>query len=216
MSDIRVISDKKRIVIDGKGYELIMCYLCPIEKEPEYAPITAYWLTNKEKVSASVVGKALGDSGFGGYRFFETVKGQGFEYDHEKDPRKRHGHTEERIYGGGFVTLWYPFIKLSPIFSINEFFFKVLGGAYGDYPSEWKFVSSDTIAIEFISKMRKMPPFKVVDDICKHGKPLFYLNYVAWENKVRYAMTKEKVKMLEEWFGIELMSKVNIKKEGDT
>jgi len=210
----------KKITFEKRPYDVIMCYLCPICEDP----IIVYWKLNGEKpISADAVGRALRDSGFGGYRFFETKGGQGFEYDSEKDPRKRHNHekAESSPYGPDTVTqLWMPYIKLNPIFSVNEFFDKCLNAQGGNYEPGHLFVDTQSFALELIKKMRdNTAMFKVVDDCMNHGKQLFFFNLHAWAEKTTvgysyYQSDKDKhqklVDALREYFGA-LMERVHFK-----
>lgn len=215
-----LINHRARTITLGKEtFDLIMCYICPLCKEP----IIAYWkLGDSKPITADVVGRALRDSGFGGYLFYETANGQGFEYDHEKDPRKRHGHekVEHHDYSEDSVLeLWYPAIELNPIFSINDLFARCLDPHGDTYEKTHSFVADQKLALELIEAMRKFgDSFTVVDDLMKHGKPLFYFNLVNWNQltKTSYYDTpeagyKKRVEALTKWFGT-LMQRVKWQK----
>lgn len=211
----------KKIKLGKRWYDLIMCYLCPICKKP----IIAYWKVpfKNDRTDAGTVGRALRDSGFGGYRFFETKEGQGFEYDSDKDPRKRHQHAKEKLYGyyrGGeteYEILWIPFIKLNPLFNLNNFFKRTLDLYDDTFPKTHQFIIDQSKAVNiFIKRMNKFQDtFKIAEDTIKHGKPLFYFNLVTWTNKTRYSGTDipDRLKELAEWFGEDNMSMINVKSE---
>jgi len=213
------------IKLAGKNYDLLMCYLCPLEKEPK-TPLIAYWKIRNQKarVNPNIVGRALRDSGFGGYRFFESAQGQGFEYDSEKDPRKRHQHgvKNESYYGysswgnnSEFTELWVPFLSLNPIFSINHFFAKVLDPNSADLGKNHIFVTDIDVALNtFIKKLFSNQPqyFKITEDKMGHGKPLFFFNLVAWEtaSKNSYSLAG-RITALTRILGEDAMSHVNTK-----
>ena len=89
--DIEVALRGSNITIKGQTFECILYYECPICK----APLLAFWKykEGQKGIDDNAVGRALRDSGFNAYRFFESKAGQGFEYDFEKDPNKKHNHS---------------------------------------------------------------------------------------------------------------------------
>ena len=212
------IKDKK-IKLGEKWYNLIMCYLCPIEDCNK--PIIAYWKVpiRNQRTTSGIVGKALRDSGFGGYRFFETEKGQGFEYDPEKDPRKRHQHSKEKSYywkrgPKEYEILWVNFIKLNPIFSLNDFFSRTINPHGDEFGKDHRFINTQSLADIFLRQMKYHANiFKVSNDIMNHGKPIFYFNLVEWEDKTRYAYSlDDRMGILMEWFGKDNINKLEVKK----
>ena len=164
-----------------------MAYLCPICKKP----LICYWkLDRKEPVPNHVVGRALRDRGFGGYRFFETKGGQGFEYDSEKDPKKRHQHEKkEKKYQWGdeeTVKLWVNYLKLNPVFSINGLIDELLT-YYSPVDKGHLYISTQSQASKWITRMRKQKMFKVIEDKMKHGKSLFFIDLIAWKKMLEEA-----------------------------
>lgn len=206
-----------KIVINKISYELIMCYLCPICEKP----IIAYWKIPpmNNRVTPDVIGRALRDSGFGGFRFFSTDRGQGFEFDPEKDPRNRHQHgkEKERYYGGygakEYDELWHLFIKLNPIFSMNDLFKRLLDPYDNEFAKNYQFISTQAATDKFFKEMKNRSEiFKISSDKMKHGKDLFYFNIVQWEQITQYGVhdVSDRVKKLREWFGDELMGELHI------
>jgi len=179
-----------------------------------------YTSSNVSKVIADIlnVGRALRDSGFGGYRFFESAKGQGFEYDSEKDPRKRHQHGVKPEYHSyysnvEYTELWIPFLSLNPIFSLNQFFSKSLDPMGTDLGKNHQYITDINVAMDtFINRIFANQPeyFKITNDTMKHGKPLFFFNLVAWEKLSgnNYGLDQRKQK-LTRLLGEDAMSLVN-------
>jgi len=208
------IIDQKKILIGGVKYDLIMCYLCPICKKP----IIAYWKVPEEnnRTTPNIIGRALRDSGFGGFRFFSTERGQGFEYDWEKDPRKRHQHGKKKqyYYGSGdeYEELWALFIKLNPIFSINDFLNRILDPHDTEFPKDFQFISTQTLTESFFNEMQKrVDAFKISSDMRNHGKDLFYFNIVYWEQMTKYGVYElsDRIDKLREWFGDDLIRRLD-------
>jgi len=171
-------------------YELIMCYRCPICQEP----IIAYWIVppGNNRATPQIVGRALRDSGFGGYRFFETDQGQGVEADPEKDPRQKHSHKEEKagyMYGAEVTQQWIPFIKLNPIFSVNDWVKRCIDSYTSGDPI--LYVKTQAHAQKVIDAMVGRAEFKVVEDSMGHGKPVFFFNFVKWEKAARSKYDKK-------------------------
>ena len=202
---VEVNKAKKTIKLGAKSYELIMCYLCPLDNIPLYAQ---WKLNGKPKASDNVIGRALRDSGFGSHRIFETPDGQGFEYDFEKDPRKKHAHEERPTYGysrsyGAATQRYRPFLTLNPLFNVNDFIRYALGKEKA--PDR---ITDDKIAERFIAAMKRQPKyFKVLEDICGHGRSLFYLNEIEFHNETDGFYSDREAKILElltDWLGIDL------------
>ena len=202
----------KKIKLGQTWYSLIMLYECPID----HMPLIAYWKITNGRADPNTVGRALRDSGFGGYRFFETQDGQGFEYDPEKDPRNRHQHgvkKESSYYyrpQDEFESLYLLFLKLNPVYSLNDFFLKLLTAYNSNYPKDHQFVDNQALAVKLIARMKRLPEiFLVIDDKLKHGKSIFYFELVQWESTTKYMNTRgEKVLKLHDWFG-NMMDQVN-------
>jgi hypothetical protein len=206
----------KKIKLGQHTYDLIMCYLCPLCDKP----ILAYWQLppHDNRATENVVERALRDSGFGGFRFFSTVNGQGFEYDPVKDPRKRHNHPKSSAPDWRGMTkyteLWEPFIKLNPVFSVNDFLARIIDPHNTTFPRDFQFVSKTGVALSFIRAMENRSGiFQVSKDIMKHGKPIFWFNVVKWDEKIEYrsaADAKMRLDMIAEWIGDDRISEVNI------
>lgn len=214
---VSVNRESKKIMFGSDWYELIMCYLCPFDNIPIYA----YWkITEKKKTNKGIVGRALRDSGFGGYKFFQTKDGHGYEYDVNNDPKKRHQHQkyDERFYNNRVIELWNLYTKLNPQYSVNKLIHKLLGGYSGVYivNEKWWFITSQEQAMQWIKKMKALniTLFRVLLDICAHGKPIFYFNIAQWLNifeRHYYGDTnKKKKEQIIEWFGEDLVKALNI------
>jgi len=179
----------KEIKLGNIQYNLIMCYICPFDD----SPLLAYWILNgKERANDRVVGRALRDSGFGAYNFFETGDNQGFEYDPEQDPKKRHLHQEYSTYswkGNELNSAWANYNQLNPIVSVNkllDFMIIKYDGDHFENKDDHIFAKDQNLCIKFIDKMRDISEyFKVIDDICKHGKPIFMFELVKWDSNFR-------------------------------
>lgn len=174
--DIDVALKGSNIVIQNQTFQCILYYECPICK----APLIAFWKYNEGQkgIDDNAVGRALRDSGFNAYRFFESKNGQGFEYDFEKDPNKKHNHMESTGYGysryGGSSEYFIPFMTLNPIFTVND----MLKAALNDQAVDAGIDTPDK-ALEVLEVLRgekAAPYFKVVDDRMKHGKPILFFN----------------------------------------
>lgn len=182
---VRITRSTLRIQLGTHTYPMIMCYICPICKEP----LLVYWkLNNKPRVTNRIVGRALRDSGFGAYRFFEEENGQGFEYDPEKDPKKRHYHQKKSEYAWSetITQSWFIFMQLNPIVTVNRLLHIMINR--GEFekllPEHHQFIIDQALAMEFIETMRaKAEYFHVIDDIVKHGKPIFYLDIIRWQQQ---------------------------------
>ncbi len=171
------------ITIRGNTFECIMYYTCPICK----APIFAFWkLKEGQKgIDENECGRALRDSGFNGYRFFESRGGQGFEYDSEKDPNKRHNHsvsTGYSSYGGN--EYYVSFMKLNPIFSVCELLKDILR------TETLPFEISQEKALEIMEKLETAGKdyFKLSRDHMKHGKPIIFFNKGKWQKDSSYTV----------------------------
>jgi len=205
----------RKILLGDREYDLIMCYLCPICDKP----VHAYWKvpTHDHRATSNTIERALRDSGFGGYRFFETDSGQGIEYDPVKDPRGRHKHSKTMSTWSGPVRyefLWNPFIKLNPVFSVNEFLSSIVDPHGSEYGQNFQFIDSQSTAVDgFISKMEDHKDiFKVSKDILKHGKPIFWFNIVKWDEKIAYFSgdANQRLALLADWFGDAVLKKVDM------
>ena len=179
--DVDVKLSDHHIVIGGKSFGCILYYTCPICNKP----IMAYWKIgpNDKKLTENEIGRALRDSGFNGYRHFESVGGQGFEYDFEKDPNKRHNHVKSSPYGyryGGTGEYYVPFIKLNPVFQVKELFKNTFRGA--DTP----IVSTMNEALSIMEKLETNEDakryFKFTYDKLKHGKQIMFFNQGQWNS----------------------------------
>ena len=181
----------KKIKLGTTLYDLIMYYECPVC----HKPLIAYWTVpgNDNRATENIVGRALRDSGFGGYRFFGTANGQGFEYDPEKDPRKRHQHgqREKRYWGGEgeYTQLWNNYLKHNPLYNINEFLSDIMAIAEYKFKKGHLFVSNQAQAIEIIENMtsRRADAFKLIDDKIGHGKEMFFFDIIEYRKSMERA-----------------------------
>lgn len=209
-SAVKIFTDRKQIQFLTEKYPLIMCYLCPVCNEP----LLAYWKTDTlSPADEKQVGRALKDSGFGAYRFFQEEDGQGIEYDTDKDPKKRHMHQESSEYAWSdkIQKSWTIYMKLNPIVTVNALLSKML--MYSVHvPEDHLFISSQEIALQFIDRMRNegLPLFMVIEDICKHGKPIFYFEEMQWGKRSGgYASVMSNILEASKIFGTNLMRKVD-------
>jgi hypothetical protein len=211
--EVRV--ENKKILLGSKWYDLILCYLCPICKEP----VIAYWQVKDDsnRVAPQTVGRALRDSGFGGFRFFETKDGQGFEYDPVKDPRAKHKHSKEKSRGYGpvkYEILYAPFIELNPVFSVNHFFQRTLDPQESEFGKGHRFVMTQSAAMDFIEVMQdKSDTFKISKDLLKHGKPIFWFNVIPWEDEFEYYhgnLPEKRLALLKAMFGDAMISGLDL------
>ena len=188
---IKVSKTRLKVKLGDHWYPLIMCYVCPLCKEP----LIAYWkLDGKPRVTDRVAGRALRDSGFGAYRFFEDEEAQGFEYAPNKDPKNRHYH-QERSEGYGYgarevIKSHVPYMELNPMASVNRLLHGMINPeAFGrSFAEGHQFVTNQAVALKFIEKMRHNElMFTVIDDINDHGKPIFLFEITSWSNMIRYS-----------------------------
>lgn len=195
---IKVSKTRLKVKLGDHWYPLIMCYVCPLCKEP----LIAYWkLDGKPRVTDRVAGRALRDSGFGAYRFFEDEEAQGFEYAPNKDPKNRHYHQEKESSSYSFrpaevIKSHVPYMELNPMASVNRLLHGMINPeAYGrSFAEGHQFVTNQAVALKFIEKMRRNEArpaladmFKVIDDINNHGKPIFLFEITQWSNMIRYS-----------------------------
>jgi hypothetical protein len=182
---VKIMESTLRIQLGDNYYPMIMCYICPICKEP----LMVYWkLNGKPRVTNRIVGRGLRDSGFGAYRFFEEENGQGFEYDPEKDPKKRHYHQKrsEYAWSDNIIQSWFIFMELNPLVTVNKLLNLMINRGEFEklFPENHPFITEQNLALEFIEAMRSKPDyFHVIHDIVKHGKPIFYLDIIRWQQQ---------------------------------
>lgn len=183
MSDI-IDLKKKQITIGRYKLKLIMAYPCPFGD----FPLIAYWQTRDSGPGVQDIRSALDDSGFEGYRVFETEGGQGFEYDLEKDPKKRHEHDEGTYYSS---VIWKPYLSLNPAFALRN----LIAATTGTEVSQIEMYPVPE-ALGLIENMRDEESyFRVVDDIIGHGKPLFFFNWSKWADQWKYGYADRDSKM---------------------
>lgn len=212
----KIVFDKKNklIEIENLKYELLLAYECPICE----LPLIGYWKTlNTVRATVQQIGYGLRDSGFGAYRFFETDIGQGFEYDPNTDVKKKHAHgVKSYQWASDYDSLWRIFIQQNPEYTVNAFLGLIMNRNLSQtesFVAEHKFIKSVKRALEFISKMRTQKEyFHIIEDICKHGKPIFMFNIAKLEREYRIPTyysdsTKEIIernaKVLVDLFGID-------------
>lgn len=207
--------DNGNILLGTTKFPLIMAYSCPICQQP----LIAYWkITDPdERATDNTVGRALRDSGFGGYRFFQTSNGQGFEFDPEKDPRKRHQHIKNIANSWEreprYEEFWLLFIKLNPLFSVNDFLCKILDPMESKFPKGHMFIKKQSRALRLINKefAYRKDVFKIVKDKMNHGKPLFYFNFVKYQDAVRYTYDDaDKLRKFVNFIGEETLREIDL------
>jgi len=213
--EVKVINNT--ITLGTTTYNLIMYYECPVCAKP----LIAYWQVedNQERATANLVGRALKDSGFGGYRFFESTKGQGFEYDPERDPRKRHQHVKQERYSWGGVgditEMFNNYLKFNPVYNINDMMKDILNMfGYWSFPSEHRYVDHPRYAMDIIKGLNNKHPeiFLTLKDRENHGKQMFFLDVVKLK-KLFGSVYSEKAAVdgLINFFGRDLLSMMELK-----
>jgi hypothetical protein len=212
ISDVAKIIDidAKTITIGKNRYNLLMAYLCPICKEP----ILCLFQSDSKKVTPQEIGNALQDRGFNAYRIFETIKGQGFEYDEGKDPKKRHSHHDDsESYSYTSSEKYYQlFTQLNPQFSISEFISYTYGRYFGQIPKNAPTaIRNLEVANKFMANLKKHPEmFLLSEDICGHGKPIFFLNMEKWNKTVGNYDAEQYKKFMMRIFGSDLLKQLNL------